>query len=199
MMRTSTGMGRPLLLPLQLLLALTAAFSLKALPPPEIPGDVLQAVRQRVDAGLQVGLVVGMIDPKGTTYFCYGKASKPDGPPLKEGSVFEIGSISKVFTSLLLADMALQGELKLDDPIQKHLPDGVQAPTRNGEEIRLIHLAEHSSGLPRMPNNFRPGNLGNPYADYSTDQLLEFLAGHRLRRDVGSQYEYSNYGVGLLG
>lgn len=192
--------ARPaILIALLLTLAAASTGSLEALARPEIPEDVRQTVRDRVDQGQQVGLVVGMIGPGGTDYFFYGAASKADAPALNENSVFEIGSITKVFTSLLLADLALQGKLSLEDPIQKYLPPGLQAPSRNGEQIRLIHLAEHSSGLPRMPNNFRPANLANPYADYSVDQLLQFLGDFELKRDIGSQYEYSNFGAGLLG
>ena len=63
----------------------------------------------------------------------------------------------------------------------------------------LLDLATQSSGLPRMPNNFHPKDEGNPYADYTVDQMYAFLSTYQLQRDIGSQYEYSNLGVGLLG
>jgi CubicO group peptidase (beta-lactamase class C family) len=72
-------------------------------------------------------------------------------------------------------------------------------PSRNGKQIRLVDLATHSSGLPRMPNNFAPADPANPYADYSPDRLYAFLRGHTLTRDIGERAEYSNLGVGLLG
>jgi CubicO group peptidase (beta-lactamase class C family) len=87
----------------------------------------------------------------------------------------------------------------LDDPVDKYLPAGVHAPSRNGKAITLIDLATHTSGLPRMPTNFKPSNPLNPYADYTDDQLFSFLSGYTLQKDVGVHYEYSNLGAALLG
>jgi CubicO group peptidase (beta-lactamase class C family) len=95
--------------------------------------------------------------------------------------------------------MARRGEVALTDPVSRYLPTGVTMPGRNGREITLADLSTHSSGLPRMPSNFKPKDSANPYVDYSVQQLYDFLSGHRLARDVGSQYEYSNLGAGLLG
>ena len=113
--------------------------------------------------------------------------------------MFEIGSISKVFTSLVLADMVTRHEVALLDPLQKFLPPGVTAPTRSGKSITLADLSTHTSGLPRLPTNMKPADPTNPYADYSVDQLYQFLSSYTLTRDIGSQYEYSNLGGGLLG
>jgi serine-type D-Ala-D-Ala carboxypeptidase/endopeptidase len=113
--------------------------------------------------------------------------------------VFEIGSITKVFTSLVLADMVERGEVTLDTPVRQLLPGTVKVPERNGKQITLLDLSMQVSGLPRMPNNFRPGDLANPYADYDAAKLYEFLSGYALTRDIGEKYEYSNLGVGLLG
>jgi serine-type D-Ala-D-Ala carboxypeptidase/endopeptidase len=114
-------------------------------------------------------------------------------------TLFEIGSITKVFTALLAADMAQRGEVKLDDPIARYLPPTVKMPERNGRQITLIDLATHTSGLPRMPENFRPKDPNDPYADYSVDALYSFLSSYELRRDIGIKYVYSNLGFGLLG
>jgi CubicO group peptidase (beta-lactamase class C family) len=113
--------------------------------------------------------------------------------------VFEIGSITKVFTATLLADMAARGEVGLTDPVSRHLPRSVTVPSRGGREITLLDLSTHHSGLPRMPDNFDPRDRTNPYADYTADRLYAFLGGHQLRRDPGAEFEYSNVGVGLLG
>jgi CubicO group peptidase (beta-lactamase class C family) len=118
---------------------------------------------------------------------------------LNGDTVFEIGSITKIFTSLLLADMTLRGELKLDDPVGKFLPATVTMPERGGQQITLIDLATHRSGLPRLPENFYPKDPANPYADYTVEQLYEFLNNYRLTRDVGARHQYSNLGGGLLG
>jgi len=92
-----------------------------------------------------------------------------------------------------------RGEVALDDPVAKYLPPGVKMPERNGRVITLVDLATHTSGLPPLPANLNPKDPGNPYADYSVDQLYQFLSSYQLTRDIGSQYQYSNLGGGLLG
>ncbi len=95
--------------------------------------------------------------------------------------------------------MAQRGELKLDDPIAKYLPASVKIPERNGPQITIVDLATHTSGLPRMPANFRPKDPENPYADYGVDALYSFLSSYELHRGIGVKFEYSNLGFGLLG
>ncbi len=140
-----------------------------------------------------------MIDANGRRVFAFGGLSRNDNRRLNGETVFEIGSITKEFTSLLLTDMARRGEVALTDPVSKYLPEGVTVPERNNRKIALADLSTHSSGLPRMPSNFNPKDEANPYADYSVQQLYDFLSGYRLTRDIGTQYEYSNLGAGLLG
>ncbi len=161
--------------------------------------EVKANIKLRVDNGMNTGIVVGLIDTKGTSYFSYGVKSLDTKEIVDEYSIFEIGSITKTFTGILLAESILKNEMKLDDPLQLYLPQGVLAPTRNGESIKLVHMANHTSSLPRMPSNFNPSNPANPFADYSEKQLYEFLESYELPRDIGSQYEYSNYAMGLLG
>jgi CubicO group peptidase (beta-lactamase class C family) len=129
----------------------------------------------------------------------YGSLAKNDTRPLNGDTVFEIGSMSKVFTSLLLMDMTRRGELAVTDPISKYLPASVKVPERNNRKITFADLSTQSSGMPRMPTNFTPKDPNNPYADYSVQQMYDFISGYQLTRDIGSQYEYSNLGVGLLG
>lgn len=161
--------------------------------------EILAILEDRVDSGRSVGIVVGLLEPDGSRrYLAYGDAG-PDALPLSAQSVFEIGSITKVFTAILLADMVSRGELSLDDPVAGFLPGDVTVPSRDGAEISLAHLATHRSGLPRMPDNFAPADAANPFADYTVAQLYEFLSGYELPRDVGAQFEYSNVAVGLLG
>jgi CubicO group peptidase (beta-lactamase class C family) len=161
--------------------------------------EIEAAIRQRVDAGKNVGIVVATIDADGTSLVAgYGQPG-PGALPLDGDSVFEIGSITKVFTAALLADMADRGEVALDDPVEQYLPAGVKVPQRNGRRITLVDLATHTSGLPRLPSNMAPRDPTNPYVDYTADRLYAFLASHELTRDVGSLHEYSNLGAGLLG
>lgn len=162
--------------------------------------EIRQVLVKRVDQEKQaVGIVVGIIEPKGRRVVAYGSLAKGDSRTLNGGTIFEIGSISKVFTSLLLSDMVQRKEVALDDPASKYLPDAVKVPERNGKSITLLHLSTHTSGLPRLPNNITPKDPGNPYADYTVDQLYAFLSGYTLPRDPGAEFEYSNLGGGLLG
>lgn len=165
----------------------------------QVPDDVRASVRGRVDNGWGVGIVVGVVDGDGARYFSYGRTALTAGAPVTERTVFEIGSISKVFTALALADMAVHGLVGLDDPVQRYLPDSVRVPSRNGHEITLRLLSAQRSGLPRLPGNLAPADPANPYADYGSGRLYAFLDGYTLTRDPGASYEYSNLGVGLLG
>jgi CubicO group peptidase (beta-lactamase class C family) len=144
-------------------------------------------------------LVVGVIDGNGRRIVAYGSLARNDKRRLDGDTVFEIGSMTKVFTSLLLMDMVRRGEVALTDPVSKYLPASVKVPERNDRKITLADLSTQSSGLPRMPTNFAPKDAMNPYADYSVQQMYDFISGYQLTRDIGSQYEYSNLGVGLLG
>lgn len=145
------------------------------------------------------GIVVGVIEPAGRRVVAYGTLAKDDPRPIDGDTVFEIGSATKVFTSLLLADMARRGEVSLSDPVAKYLPSSVTVPQRGGRQITLADLATHTSGLPRLPSNLAPKNPADPYADYTVEQLYAFLSTVQLTRDIGSKYEYSNLGAGLLG
>lgn len=165
---------------------------------PTIPSAVQEYIRELVDNDYSRGVVVALIDASGTTYYSYGRMSE-NGAPVDEHTIFEIGSVTKVFTAILLADLVERGVVTLDTPIEKYLPPEVRAPERNGKKITLEHLATHRSGLPRMPTNWNPQDLNNPDADYTTQMLYEFLSSYTLPRDPGAQYEYSNLGAGLLG
>ncbi|MGD1082959.1 MAG: serine hydrolase [Candidatus Sulfotelmatobacter sp.] len=155
---------------------------------------------ERIDKQHQsVGIVVGIVDSTGRRTISYGKFDTGDNRAVDGNTIFEIGSVTKVFTSLILVDMVQRGEVALTDPVAKYLPAGVKMPERNGRQITLEDLATHTSGLPRLPSNLSPKDAANPYADYSVEQLYQFLSGYQLTRDIGSQYEYSNLGGGLLG
>lgn len=153
---------------------------------------------ERLAARPGVGVVVGTLDRQGNRHVvAYGASGKER--PFDGSTVFEIGSITKVFTTGILADMVAKGEVALDDPVAKYLPSAVRVPERNGRRITLLDLATQSSALPRLPNNLAPKDSANPYADYTVDLLYAFLSGYSLPRDPGAQYEYSNLGMGLLG
>ena len=174
---------------------------------PELPDDdpptdealVRGLLKEFVEGGQSVGVVVGIVRDGERIVVGHGRLSVDD-PGLPDGdTVFEIGSVTKVFTSIALADLELSGELGLDTPVQGLLGAEVRVPMRDGAEIALGHLATHSSGLPRLPDNLVPADWANPYADYTVERLYEFLTGHELARDIGDSVEYSNLGYGLLG
>lgn len=139
--------------------------------------EIREILAKRIDSQKQAtGIAVGIIEPNGRRVITWGGV---DG-----GSIFEIGSISKIFTSLLLSDMVNCGEVRLDDPAARYLPETVRMPERNGKSITLLDLSTHYSGLFPLAGN---------------DDLYAFLASHTLQRDPGSAYQYSNVGAGLLG
>jgi CubicO group peptidase (beta-lactamase class C family) len=161
--------------------------------------DLASAVVARMATGRHGGMVAGVIKSDGTMTTAGAGDTGSASVAMNGQAVFEIGSITKVFTTILLADMVERGELKFDDPVATYLPPSVTVPERNGRRISLADLATHTSGLPRMMSNLSPADPRNPYADYSVERLYAFLSGHQLTRDVGTQYEYSNVGMGLLG
>ena len=145
-----------------------------------------------------VGTVVGVIEPAGRRVVAYGRSGASDERPLDGDTVFQIGSVTKVFTTLVLADMVRRGEVELGDPASRYLPPGVTMPER-GRPITLGDLATHRSGLPPMPTNFQLQGEPNPYEAYTVEHLYDFLASHQLVREPGAKREYSNLGVALLG
>ncbi len=145
-----------------------------------------------------VGAVVGVIDPSGQRVVAFGRSGAPTNHPLDGDAVFQIGSVSKVFVGLLLADMVRHGEVALNDPAQKYLPPGVKLPQR-GRPITLLDLSTHRSGLPSMPDNFRLEAEPNPVEAYGVDDLWQFLSHYQLTREPGEKFEYSNLAVSLLG
>jgi CubicO group peptidase (beta-lactamase class C family) len=145
-----------------------------------------------------VGLIACISGPEGRRYISYGRISRTSDDDPGPGTMFELGSITKVFTSLLLADMVDRGEVRLDDPVAMYLPKGVVLPSRNGKQITLTDLATHSSGLPRDADNLDLMQV-NPLARYGPSQLYEFLARYTLSRDPGEKFGYSNLAVSLLG
>jgi CubicO group peptidase (beta-lactamase class C family) len=152
--------------------------------------DLAQQAQPLIDGGVAPTLAIGVFDGQTTHRFAHGASAD---------ALFEIGSITKVFTGTLLADIAREGLVDLDDPVSRCLPASVRVPEFGDRVITLRHLATHTSGLPRMPDNFAPADPADPYADYTADRLHAFLAGHTLRRAPGELPEYSNLGFMLLG
>jgi D-alanyl-D-alanine-carboxypeptidase/D-alanyl-D-alanine-endopeptidase len=181
------------------LLLLVCILSFSQTQPKPFSEDVLEAIVKRVEGGVNQSIAVGIIDKDGNAHYFSSGSVRMGGAAVDEHTIYEIGSISKVFTAILLAKAVNEGKMKLDDPIQKYLPSTVKVPTRDGRAITLGDLSDHTSALPRMPTNMTPANPMNPYADYSVDQMYAFISGYTLTRAIGSAYEYSNLAQGLLG
>jgi CubicO group peptidase (beta-lactamase class C family) len=145
-------------------------------------------------------MVVGVTEANSHRFVAHGCRDTCGGGPVNEKTLFEIGSITKLLTALLLSDMANRGEVRLDEPVAELLPAGTRVPVRDGKAITLRDLASHYSGLPRVATNGDPPDRpGGPYAAYSAEKLYQFLASHELTRTPGDSFEYSNVGAGLLG
>lgn len=143
------------------------------------------------------GLVIGVLGPEGERIVAGGTGAAAG---VDRDTLFEIGSISKAFTALILADMANRGEVSLDDPADRYMPAGHSLPRHGERPITLRDLSTHVSGLPRMADDLGPADgVDDPFAGYGEDRLLAFLDRVRLTRDAGERWEYSNLGVGLLG
>ncbi|HKI06936.1 MAG TPA: serine hydrolase domain-containing protein [Nitrososphaeraceae archaeon] len=138
-------------------------------------------------------IVIGIISPNGTQVYSYGNISKENSTNVSGDSIFDIGSITKTFTTTLLVDMVKRGLINLDDPIEKYLPDNVKVPAYNGKMITIENLATHSSGLPAFPSGW------NRNQSYTNEQVYNFLSNITLQREPGVFANYSDFGMGLLG
>ncbi|MDA8020383.1 MAG: beta-lactamase family protein [Thermoanaerobaculia bacterium] len=163
--------------------------------PPD--AEIRALVEESVEAN-GVGMVVGVVDANGRRVFMHGRSGAASDRPLDGETVFQLGSVTKPITGLLLSDIVARGEVSLDDPAAEYLPVGVTMPEAS-QAITLRALATHMSGLPSMPNNFDVAGQPSPYEDYTVAELWDFLSTHELSREVGTEYGYSNLGVSLLG
>lgn len=161
-------------------------------------GSHLESQRRERDIpGLAVGIVRG---PELVYARAFGFADLDAERPVTLDTIFRIASVTKVFTTTLLAVLRDEGVVALDDPVAKHLPAGLKVPgdPRGAAAITLRHLATHTSGLPKLPGNVVPKD-GDMYGGYTPEQLYAALPMTSLVAPVGARDEYSNFGMGLLG
>lgn len=164
---------------------------------------------QRVDGVVQpyikkattVGLSIGILRNDSLFTYGYGETAKSNNRLPDANTLFEIGSISKTVTATLLADAVQRGLVKLDDPVNNYLPDSIPKLQKDGIPVTLKTLANHTSGLPRLPTNLfsTATDMTNPYKHYDRKLLYTYLKTATLLRQPGKEYEYSNLAVGLLG
>lgn len=142
-----------------------------------------------------VALAAARLRPEGTLDLA--AASKPGSAAVSvDRHGFEIGSITKVFTGLLLAEAVVRGELKLNDAVETQL--GFPLRDSADQPLRYVDLATHRSGLPRLAPNMKSANAADPYVDYSDAQLLDALRAYKATRRRDETFEYSNCATGLL-
>ena len=170
------------------------------------------------DNKTNAAIVIGLVDPNGTQFYGYGNLSNANPITVNKDTIFAIGSITKVFTTILLADMVNRGLVNLDDPIQQYLPTSIKVPTFKGQKITLENLATHTSGLPEFPGNHCVSNFNGTDDDdddedsiqarlffiecdknYTFDQLYQDLSNTTLTSKPGSKFKYSTFGISLLG
>jgi D-alanyl-D-alanine-carboxypeptidase/D-alanyl-D-alanine-endopeptidase len=171
-------------------------------PEAALPSDlaIQKLITTRVDAERRnVGIVVGIVTPAGRRIVSHGRASFDEPRALDGNAVFEIGSVTKVFTSVLLADMVRRGEVKLTDSVFSYLPPHTSR-AHESRTITLADLATHTSGLPLWPSGIpatRNGALA--MGGYTQAQLLDYLSTFPVPTDVGQKWSYSNVDAGVLG
>lgn len=162
--------------------------------------DVDRRVDRAFASGEYAGIAYGIVTPEGVVHArAVGVADGATSEPLTLDHVFRIGSVTKVFTTSLLMALRDEGTVRLDDPLAEHWDGALpEASPLGAPAITLRHLAQHTSGLPRMPDNMT-GRTEDPYNSYSVEQLREALAVLRLNTPVGENSAYSNLGMAVLG
>ncbi|MEM9674559.1 MAG: serine hydrolase [Bacteroidota bacterium] len=185
---------------LTLITAVLAIFAVHPMlgQPTDLSAPLVQSIEKRIGGELNPSIAIGIVDENGPRFYNFGY-TQVDGEPVNEHTIYEIGSITKVFTAILLAQQVLDGKVNLDDPINQYLPPEAQVPAKGDQAITLGSLSDHTSGIPRLPTNMAPANPKNPYADYTVDQMYTFIGSYEPSREVGAAYEYSNLAQGLLG
>jgi len=186
-----------------IVIALVAGWSAASLhaaePLADIKPKIDALVAPLIDNKAVVGLVVGIRRGDEELFLSYGTIEPGrDAAPTPE-TIYEIGSITKAFTGVLLADESLRNGLDLNTPVVDALPAEAPKPEKPPEKpITLAHLATHTSGLPRLPDDLKAKDVTNPYANFTAKDAYAFFAKHQPKREPG-KYEYSNYAMGLLG
>ncbi|MEK6258660.1 MAG: serine hydrolase [Planctomycetota bacterium] len=176
----------------------------------DVHADAIQSLLQEKFAQGNSGMVIGLLDEHGSRVFSAGKLDNGSGQEVNGDTIFELGSVTKVFTALLLLDAVRRGEMKLDDPVARYLPERAKVPAFKGKEITLFNLAAQDSGLPWHPDDLdrilnqdpkKPSlqEFRRAAEAYTVEDLYTFLSKHELTREPGAGFQYSNVGMSLLG
>lgn len=183
--------------PLVLALALSASvFAMNAFAMTD--AELTTIVDQRL-AGDRTGacMAVAVIE-KDAVARAFRCADPEDAARIDANSAFEIGSVSKTMTAVLLAELIIQGKAALDDPLADYLPEGTRLPDFEGRPILLRHVVTHTSGLPALPARMGTTDVNDPYVDLTEDALLASLGDVTLAAAPGTAFEYSNFASMVL-
>jgi CubicO group peptidase (beta-lactamase class C family) len=159
-------------------------------------------VRPYIQKGVTAGIMLAVIDGKQQRKYSYGTIAKTrEQLPDASKSIFEIGSVTKIFTSLLLAKEVVGGNMRLADPISKYLPDSIPRLAWDDHPITLMQLSNHTTGFPRLPDNIFTTDavMADPYRHYKVDSLFHYLKKYKVPSQTGVKFSYSNLGAGVLG
>ena len=161
--------------------------------------EIKQILADRIDRDqANVGMSVAVIENGVPRFVSHGTPAKDDATPVDEHTLFEAGSITKVMTNLLLAQLVVDGKIDLDAPLTDYLQEGTVLPERDGKAITAFDLSTHSAGFSDLPEAVGAKGLTTPYSGYGADALMAWIAEYDLPRGIGERFEYSNVGVALL-
>ncbi|MCR6671173.1 serine hydrolase [Devosia ginsengisoli] len=175
----------------------TPLMAQEATMPPDAAIEQILADRITRDQA-NVAIAVAVIEGGVSRFISHGTLSKDDPTPVDEHTLFEAGSITKLMTNLLLAQLVVDGQIDLDAPLTDYLPEGTVLPERDGKVITAFDLATHSAGFSGLPEALIAKGAANPYSGYGADELMAWIASYELPRAIGTQFEYSNVGIALL-
>jgi D-alanyl-D-alanine-carboxypeptidase/D-alanyl-D-alanine-endopeptidase len=159
----------------------------------DVQSDLDAIILPQIQHGDLKTVIVGISDNGKHTFYKYGAVD--------ERSIFEIGSVTKTFTGITLGELSARGALGLNDPLARYFP---VLAGKDAGKITLLELSTHTSGLPRLADNWMtvtPFDIGNPYASYNLADLLTYLSSAQLPPPPSEfdEKNYSNVGVGTLG
>ena len=162
----------------------------------ELPPDVRAAIEEGIANGRYQSVAVGLIDHDERGEWMFGEIA-PGGAKAVSADAYELGSTTRTFTGLLLAQALIGGKLRLDDTLGKVFSDVRFADPRLAAAT-IGQVAAHRAGLPAIPSNLFPRNADDPYVDFDKAALLAYLAHAHL--DPGNPpYRYSELGLALIG
>ena len=170
--------------------------------PDRFTEDEAKAIETFLDEGFTetyAAMVIGIIDRDGSRIFTKGKLDNGTDQLATEETLFEIGSITKVFTSLLALELDREGLLSLDDPAEKYLPKGMKVTRYQNQQITIRNLAVQDSGLPFHPPNPPSEDWREGVENYTMQLLREHVASFPLTIAPGTRFQYSNVGMSVLG